>query len=724
MSKDRFLIAPLNAGQQTNLKPWLLPNNAFEELTNAYVYEGRVIKRFGSFLLNTTVGTDTAPLYSRLGIKLPIQTPGPANVTDTTAALPLKIGSMFAVGDYMFTVFQVGAGVLTLSTNGAATGTINTTVTPNIVTFTGLAPATDIYYYPGHPVMGLITYERELINSEPTYAFDTQYAYEFTGGRWERLGTAVWTGGDADFFWGDTWRGANANADILFVTNFVAADGIKYWDNSVWATLNPLYNATQKVTTARIVLPFKDRLVLLNVVEEVGGVDNTFQNRCRFSQNGSPLAVDSWRDDIAGKGGFVDCPIQEAIVSAQFIRDRLIVFFERSTWELVYTGNQILPFIWQQINTELGVESTFSVIPFDKGLLGVGNVGVHVCTGTEVSRIDQKIPRVIFQIHNENNGLERVYGIRDYDDYLVYWSYPDSDTNKTFPTKILVYNYESSSWSINKDSITCFGYFQNVADIRWTTTSVSWEETDLVWNDGSLQSGYRQIIGGNQQGFTFIVKTGINRNSPSLQITNLITASGMSTLTVIDHNLDIGNYVIIESANGSTGINDTVFQVFSTPSDDSIVITTPSAGGTYTGGGTLARISNIEILTKQYNFYDKSARNASISKVDFLVERTTNGQITIDSSPSTSSISLVNDGIASGALLGDSILDTAPYAIYPLEATQDRLWHSVHLQSEGEVVQLKLYMSDAQMKNTDISWSGFELNAMLFYASPTSYGFR
>ena len=41
----------------------------------------------------------------------------------------------------------------------------------------------------------------------------------------------------------------------------------------------------------------------------------------------------------------------EQIISCEFIKDRLIVFFERSTWELAYTGNEVLPFIWQKINT-------------------------------------------------------------------------------------------------------------------------------------------------------------------------------------------------------------------------------------------------------------------------------------------------------------------------------------------------------------------------------------
>ena len=50
MATDRFLIAPIdeNSGLQKNVLPWLIPDNAFSEFNNAYVFRGRVRKRFGS----------------------------------------------------------------------------------------------------------------------------------------------------------------------------------------------------------------------------------------------------------------------------------------------------------------------------------------------------------------------------------------------------------------------------------------------------------------------------------------------------------------------------------------------------------------------------------------------------------------------------------------------------------------------------------------------------
>jgi len=83
-----------------------------------------------------------------------------------------------------------------------------------------------------------------------------------------------------------------------------------------------------------------------------------YKNRCRYSVFGSPLPDDTaWLQypDPGYKGaGWTDAPTTEAIISVGFIKDRLIVYFETSTYELAATGNGVLPFIWQKLNTEFG----------------------------------------------------------------------------------------------------------------------------------------------------------------------------------------------------------------------------------------------------------------------------------------------------------------------------------------------------------------------------------
>ena len=723
MAYDRFLIAPINTGLETDVRPFLIPDDAFARLQNAYVFRGRVRKRFGSRLMNTGVATNIQQLFSRLRIQVNTTDAG-GNAAGIVPGAIFKVGQLFSIGSQIYTVVTPGVAQPMLNT-GAGAATYSTT--NGAYTFAGAPALTAVFWYPSEPVMGLITFESLAISNEPVIAFDTQFAYLYTGVAWVRAGTAVWTGNNAQFFWGTTYRGDEAYENFLFVTNFNPPDQIKYWDGAAWTTINPVFDAAgDTIETCRIILPFKDRLLFLNTVENIGGINRSFVNRCRFSQDGSPVeagaGIGAWLEDVSGKGGYLDAPTKENIITAQFLKDRLIVYFEESTWELVFTGNQILPFRWNQLNTELGAESTFSQVPFDKYVLGVGNVGIMSCNGSNVDRIDQLIPDSVFEIHNGNDGVVRVNGIRDYFLELVYWSFPSANTDPVFPNRVLVYNYKNGAWAFNDDSITVFGYYQTQVDTTWAQATATWGESNQPWSSGQLQSQFRDIIAGNQEGFVFIVDGNNARNAPALQITN-ITPGASTVLTIIDHNLTNEDYVIVENALGITSLNDLIFPV-TVVDVNNIRFNGVATAGTYTGRGTVARVSNIDILTKQYNFYLDKGRNAYIPKVDFYVNRTTNGQITIDSFTSSSSISLLTGGQATGAIVGNSILETSPYATVPLENFQERIWHPVYLQADGEVIQLRIYMTPAQLTTKIIAFSDFELNGMMFYAMPSSYRFQ
>ena len=57
MSVKSFLIGPYEIGQENNVEPWLLPEKAFEILEDAYVWRGRVKKRFGYSLIGSIICT-------------------------------------------------------------------------------------------------------------------------------------------------------------------------------------------------------------------------------------------------------------------------------------------------------------------------------------------------------------------------------------------------------------------------------------------------------------------------------------------------------------------------------------------------------------------------------------------------------------------------------------------------------------------------------------------
>lgn len=744
MPLDRFLIAPLDKGLENYVKPWLIPDQAFAELTNAYVWRGRIKKRFGTRLM----GVGTSQRSSRL--RIAIGTTGGA-LTIPTGSDQLAIGQMFSIGSDMFYIYQLGANVVTLSTNGSITCTINSAVNPNTVSFVGAAAGQTVYWYPSRPVMGLLNYDVKAVNDEKLYAFDTRFAYEWltsTGG-WERLGDATWSGDNKDFFWGANYRGELSSGRLLWVTNFKSTgtisttDLIRYWDGSAWnsTSFNPRYlSGDNRIYTARIIIQFKGRLILMNTWESVNSTTTAtnFVNRIRYSQVGSPLEDTAWMQptETYGKGGFIDLPTNEQIISAQILKDRLLIFCESSTWELVATGNQLLPFVEQNINIELGVESPQSVVVFDKVLLGIGNVGIHACNGLNVERIDQTIPDEVFQIHDGSDGPLRVQGIRDYYTELVYWTFPNQQTSPTYPNRVLVYNYITGSWAFNNDTFTTFGYFQTTptsTGITWADATRTWASAHVTWGTASSQAKFRQVVGGNQEGYVLIIDRGIGRNAPSLQITTMSVSNDTVTLVIKDHNLGVGDYILVESAQGITGLNNNIYRVNSVSDGDTITVILAedqSGAGTYTGGGTAARVSNPTIVTKEYNFYLDQGRNFYVEKVDFFVERTKEGQVTVDYYVSTSDEDTLTAASATGSLLGTNVLETSAYSSIPFEATMTRLWHPVYLQADGEFVQLKIFLSDnpdqrtnplnTQIRNPSIALSNFELHAMNFYCQPTA----
>lgn len=747
MPFDRFMIAPFKTGLETDLKPWMIPDDAFAEFNNAYVFRGRIRKRFGSTLTGTGwTDENVAHLYSRFRIALTGGagvgiTNGAGHAAGTVPGAIFKVGQIFSVGNTIFTVTTAGAGIQMIRTDGSVeAATFNTTNGAYSIDIAA-APATQVYFYPAEPVMGLTQYESGTINNQPTWGFDTQFAYTTSGGSWARSGAGIWHGNNLNYFLAANWTGVSADKTNLFVTNFqvtnkngavaLTDDPIWTYDGTTWTTFQPLFllggaAGGNIVSTARIIVPFKDRLILLNTIEtnSLGTLNAHYPNRCRFSHNGSPFpTATAWLEPNqtgATGAGWVDAPTEEEIVSAGFIKDRLIVYFERSTWELAYTGNQILPFVWQKINTELGSVATFSSVPFDKVVLTIGNTGVHACNGANVDRIDSAIPQKIFEIRDKNEGTTRVTGVRDYFTEMVYWALPTGNENslQVYPNKVLVFNYKNGAWAFNDDCITAFGYYEQQTDDTWADEELQWQEAQYTWNSGAIQAQFRQIIAGNQQGYVFIINPEVSRNAPVMSITNIAynAVTGLATITSLDHTLNEGDFVKIEHTLSIPGI----YKVISLVSKDAFTVTAANPGFAYTGGGTVARVSNIGIKSKQWNPYVGKDYSFHLAKIDFNVDKTTHGEITVDYAPSYTNLSMLDDGYDSGTLLGTGVLETKPIALVPLEAAQDQLWHAVFFQSDGDSIQINLKMNDAQMIDDNISSSNFVLNAMILYTRKTS----
>lgn len=740
MAWNRFLIAPYKSGLRKDLSPFMIPDDAFVRLKNAYVFRGRVRKRFGS----QYAGQDA--LTSRLRINLGMTATG---LSGTVPGAVYKVGQVFSVGDSVFTVSQTGTPA-DMSVAGVGSGTYNTST--GAFTISGVDDGLTVFFYPSEPVLGFSHYEKGPVNEHVSYVMDTQFVYRFDGTGFTQNGpgasTATYLHSDnTQYFWSTNWLGATPDAIAMFITNFNATvgtpgandDPIYYYNGSTWGNFstNAKFNEDEDIIyTAKIMIPFKNRLLLLNTIEqnEAGTLNKAHTNRVRYSHNGSPLADSAWleRNNVFGTtkatgGGYIDAPTEEEIVSAAIIRDRLIVYFERSTYELVYTRNETSPFTWQSLNTTLGSEATFSTVSFDKSILTVGTTGIHACNGANVSRIDQEIPDEVYNSLKNTDGTKIVSGIKDYFTEMVYWTYRNNASSESnfFQDKVLVYNYANGTWAINDDCLTTFGYFEQGSNKTWQDLHEEWQSLHVPWDSFYLQANSRSVIAGTQQGMVLKINTQLSTNEFANYITKITYDAGDHTLVINSqyHNLLVDDYVKIRLADNSGDIDygeDDIFRVYERVDEHNFKIQIPATAGTgeYLGNGYFSRVSRIDIQSKDWNPFLNKGYAVLVGKLSFLVDRTVHGEILVNYSTSSTDLDMVDQAQDNLCELGDNILETSPYPMINLEQYQERLWHGIYFQAEGDFFSINLTHSDEQMLDEDVVESWFTLHGVILYVKP------
>ncbi len=665
---EQVLISGSGSGLRLNQKPFMIPDDAFSVLENAYVWRDQVKKREGLDLLGRLRRSFTAqPLGN---------TDGAGNFSgDLKAIFTLEASSEIAPGSISVTI---GAQIFTETTdgnlsNGAGgtgtidylTGAITLNTNPNLA---ATAITITFGYYPSLPVMGIWQRELIAINNEQTIFFDTKYAYiNSTGlenGFQELASTTptTWQGGDSDFFLCTNWRGANEYDRLFFATNFFLDTGgptydpIRYYDGATWVDFTPTLDDTAtpvKLVGARILIPYYGRLLALDTLEAPDSLatpgtpdialTKEYYNRCRFSQIGSPIQADAWQSTVFGKGGFIDAPVNEKIISATFFKNTLIVSFERSTWQLRYVGEYGLPFIWERISSDFGSESTFSPVLFDQGVLQIGDRAITTATSNNVERIDLQIPDLVFQMRNDEFGKSRVWGIRNFQKEVVYWSWVNTNLESLstwkFPNQTLLFNYRNNTYAVFRDNVTAFGIYQSPVGVTWDRIDIFWDDEDVFWDNENANPEFESIVSGNQQGFVHYYASS-NIDEPSLRITAFTAGATTIEITSPDHNLANGEWIQITNATFSTGdpgFNNRIYQI-SIVDKDTIAIYFWQNGdlpvdldpSNYIGGGVMTLFPIMDIQTKDFNPYQSKGSQLKLAYIDFLVDAFPQGLISVN----------------------------------------------------------------------------------------------
>jgi hypothetical protein len=734
-------ITGMTTGLVQERENFLLPDDAYPTLQNAYVWRERIKRKKGFQLLGR--------LQRNIGT-----TNGSGNATITIGPLPIQSGiASFTVGTNLFTD-QGGSSPVTLLTSGPGTATLNRAT--GVLTITGSNPTTAVQYFPGLPVMGIRTRELQNSSLDQTVFFDQDYAYIYNGSSgqfqefipgttWNAAGLDV---SGTDFFWSTNyWVSSNppfttANKKLFWVTNGSGGetgggDPPRITDGTTWvdftsSTWNQI-DATNFLFNWLCNLPYRGRMVVFNTYEGTSATSaQNFSNRIRWSTIGNPFipyaagppSTGSWRDDIRGQGGFLDIPTSEDIVSIGFVRDNLVIYCERSTWQLRYTWRSIAPFQIERVNSELGAESTFASIQFDTSLVTVGDKGILECDSYKAERIDIKIPDFVFQFNTLNNGVSRVQGIRDFPNRLAYWTiplvqfYPNvGNTNWIFPTARLLYNYENDSWAIFNDSLTTLGNFQLQTSPNWLQIPQTWIEYEQTWLDDD--AGDPVIVGGNQQGFIEQLDQ-LTVNDPSLFISNIVNnGAGIAQITSPNHNMQNGFVIGIRGIPATTpfsNLNGGIFAItvvdqnnftlnaFNAADNqfDIPIVGTPS--GTYVGGGLINIRENFNITSKKFNFLDEG-QNVQMGYIDVLMPAISEGEISLfvylnydDVNPSNTLYSNKIVGVTPETpdTFFNTVIPTSP-SQFAVAKDGTKFWQRVYCPTRANFITLQYTFSNAQM---------------------------
>lgn len=736
MPYEPLKISGFETGLVQEREDYIIPDDAFPVLFNAYVWRERILRKRGSSSLGRLRRTLTSqaipggaaasPWSFNLFTILMLAGSSARELESGSVSFDINAGAIILTDQGDGTLLQTGGGGVGSGTINYATGAITITHNQPVASATTVT----LSYFPSLPVMGIKLREKGELNNEQYIAFDTKFAYTLTGTTWDELiaGT-VWDGSDSDFFWTTNFWVNASNQKLFWATNFVnsASNPIRYYDGSGWTDFSP--NITDpagsniKLLTSRILLPFRGRMVALNTIEGTAfGTGVQYPQRIRWAAIGSPIEAEAWREDIRGKGAYLDIPTSQNIVSAGFVRDNLVVYCERSTWQLRYTGNVIQPFQIERVNTELGVESTFSGVQFDTSLVGIGDKGIVECDSFKSTRLDQKIPDLVYSINNEDEGVKRVNGYRDFRNRLAFWSYPDGFTlenGQKFPNRRLIFNYENGSWGIFRDSITAMGVAQVTTDKTWQE-DVQWQDADFPWYEAiPLQP---EVVGGNQQGFIFSLDQK-QVNDPSLTITDIAgNVTAATTVTSYDHSLENGEIIEITGIVGDfSGLNGKRYAVSYVDkdtfnlleySDESRDFTSPSlhAVGNYTGNGRISVIDNFHISTKKFNFID-SGKRIMIGFVDLLMATTDEGAITIQVNEDYNPITINQQ---TGDLFFNTTIPTSPQD--PADGSTKTM-QRIFCRTRGSFLTINLLLSREQM-NGDAAKSDVQIDGLIVWRRP------
>jgi len=352
------------------------------------------------------------------------------------------------------------------------------------------------------------------------------------------------TGGDDDFFKFANWKARDELPTYEYLTN--NKDRITLFDGTCLSRPNfpiyedqiaggialvegqtyyPNFNGIVKTLDIKV---YKNRLLFFRpTINTYAAVPHTTPNGTiiepqvvRYSSEfytfGTNITIPfDFVADVAGHGGVADAPTPDWIICAEFLRDAIVVFFEKSTWLFRFTGAATgTIFRWDQINSSRNSNAPYGSISYDGSATSMGTKGLISCDGTNVDRYDQSVIDQYTDIDNDN--FVQCQAVRDdilNQSWMIYPSVSRNVDNR-FSDKSIMYNFLEQNFATYKINLSTVGIENTYQDITWAsfahgsgvwTEGLTWVQANFNWNKFVAQNLSPQVFGGDQNGFVYIM---------------------------------------------------------------------------------------------------------------------------------------------------------------------------------------------------------------------------
>lgn len=617
-----FTLFNFQQGINQSVEDWLIPEGAFARLKNAFVRRGFINLRQG-YIQYATGGKGSAAICeSRMVSRT---TSAAFDTGDGTATygpnilanIPLRRGSVQiidAVGGQTATDDGLGGFVAPHS------GTVNYTTGAVTITFSAVVgigdPITATYdSHPALPVMMVANFYTDSQIRELIVA-DTRNVnkYNSTTNRLDDLSRTINYTGDNTNFW--HWVNYPDSSDVnrLLFTNNVNA--IQQYTPSAVTSYAPTITGVTTITCLRI-HQFKDRLILLNTDED----GSRFPKRIRISGYGTNS--DNFDTSVPG-AGIIELPDDSDIVSTWQNRDDLLIFTNRSVWNMKYTGNDVVPFELQKIDGSRGSDAPFGTNDYLNNTTYVSRRGIFVTDGYRVDRADADIPEFVYN-EVDASGMNLCYSGREDEDENNYLLYPtfDADESPIKSDSILVTNYDNLSHSVYDIALSCLGQYKESFNITWADlTAPVYEDWDSLsskfnsWKEFAYMLDSEMTIAGGHNGQIWRLNKSDGVDNDVL--IRGITKASEAVVTTDYNNFVIGDKVYFTGVQGMVDINGMVGNVTAAAVNSITVNIDSTSFETYTdNSGTLSRVIPLEIESKQFNPFFETGKGARVGWANF-----------------------------------------------------------------------------------------------------------